>query len=248
MVPRLSQRTQHPVEAWRPGGSGHRVNSPSLRRPQASLAASGKADTLPPVTIRIVGALLASAVVLSGCTSEEKKPTVLPPAPSTSPSLTAAAPLPLPLPPEADAATGAAASAFAAYYLDVIARALQTADATQLKSLSDAGCQGCQNFIGAVEGAKETGEVARGGDFNVLFAASPPPVDGGVVVNFRYERAAATVIDESGAVTAELPPDPPLDAQMRLLRRSGGWTVLGFRPHRCPHEPALHRDRHLADL
>ena len=117
----------------------------------------------------------------------------------------------------------------AAYYLDVIGRALQTADATQLESLSDAGCQGCQNFIGAVKGSKEAREVTRGGEFTVLSAASPPLVDGGVVVQFRYERAAATVVDEFSAVTAKLPPDPPLDAQMRLLRRPGGWIVLGFR-------------------
>lgn len=177
------------------------------------------------MTIRTVGTLLALVVVLSGCMSEEKKPGVLPPAPSRSPTAEA----PLTLPPEADAATPEAANAFAAYYLDVIGRALQTADATQLESLSDAGCQTCQNFIGAVNGAKETGEVARGGDFTVFDAVSPSLVDGGVVVNFRYERAAATVVDESGSVTAELPPDPPLDAQMRLLRRPEGWFVLGFR-------------------
>ncbi|MGI8535607.1 MAG: DUF6318 family protein [Mycobacteriales bacterium] len=181
------------------------------------------------MTIRTVGTLLALAVVLSGCTTEEKKPTVLPPAPSTSPSPSATAPPPLPLPPEAAAATPQAASAFAGYFLDVIGQALQTADAAQLESLSDAGCQGCQNFIGAVKGAEEDGKIARGGDFSVLSAASPPLVNGEVIVSIRYERAAATIVDASGAVTAELPPDEPLDALMRLQRRPEGWIVLGFR-------------------
>ncbi len=175
--------------------------------------------------IRTVGPLLALAVVLSGCTSKDEKPTVLPPAPSTSPTAEA----PLPLPTQADAATPEAANAFAGYYLDVIGRAFQTADATQLESLSDAGCSGCRDFIGAVKGSNEAGEVTCGGDITVLDAVSPSLVDGGVVVNIRYERAAATLVNESGAITAELPPDPPLDAQMRLLRRPQGWIVLGFR-------------------
>ena len=177
------------------------------------------------MTFRTVGTLLALTVVLSGCTAGEGDPTVLPPAPSAS-SSAPAAPSP---PPEAAAETAAGASAFARYYLEVLGRALQSADPSQVKALSDSGCGGCQNLIGAVEDARSKGQHVREADFQVLFAAAPPVQDGDVVVDLRYERLEGELLDADGIVVSPIPPEKALDAQMRLMRMGKSWIVLGFR-------------------
>jgi hypothetical protein len=166
-------------------------------------------------------ALVAAALV--GC-SAEADPTPLPPLPSVSPTQVAPQ-----VPPEATPATAQGAAAFAGHYLDVLTLAFQRADATELRALSDAGCGGCNNFIGAVEGSAAAREITDGGAFKVVFAEAPPVEKGEVIVELRYERAAARILTADGSVRVELPADPPLNAQMRLLRRGDGWVVLGFR-------------------
>lgn len=182
-----------------------------------------RADTLAFVTIRVGLAALCVVAALAGCT-EEAAPAPLPSVPTASPT-----PAALPVPPEATPESAEGAAAFARYYMAVLTKAFQDADATQLRTLSDGACGGCNNFIGAVEGSAEANERTEGGEFNVVFAESPPVEDGDVIVELRYSRAAARIVTGDGTVRVELPPDPPLDAQMRLVRKDAGWVVMGLR-------------------
>ena len=167
---------------------------------------------------------LCALLGLVGCTEEAAAPPPLPSVAAASPT-----PVALPVPPEATPETPRGAAAFARFYMQVLTEAFQTADPTQLRSLSDPGCGGCNNFISAVEGSADAGERTEGGDFNVVFAEAPPVEDGDVIVELRYSRDAARVLTGDGSVRVEVPADPPLDAQMRLVRTGSSWIVMGLR-------------------
>ncbi len=163
------------------------------------------------MTIRTVATLLALAVVLPGCTSDEKVPTVLPPAPSASPTPTASQapePMRVPIPPEATAETSQGASAFASYYLKLVEAAFATADPQALKEASAPGCGGCDALIGSVEGLKRQGHKRIGGNYVVREALAPAIVDGDVVVDIAYERPVGRVVDASGTVIRRRIPCP----------------------------------------
>ena len=181
-------------------------------------------DTLRFVTIRTGLAALCVLGALAGCSEEAAAPPPLPTAATSSPT-----PVALPVPPEATPETPQGAAAFARYYMQVLTEAFRSADAMQLRALSDPGCGGCNNFIGAVEGSAAANERTEGGEFTVVFAESPPVEDGDVIVDLRYSRTGARVVTGDGTVRVELPPDPPIDAQMRLVRKGAGWIVMGFR-------------------
>lgn len=172
--------------------------------------------------IRASLAAVSAALLLLGCSSEPE-PDPLPPVPTTSPT-----PVVLPLPSEAAAATPQGAAAFSRYYMDVLSEALATGDAAQLRALSDPGCGGCTNFIGAAEGG-EPGERIQDGRFVVAFAEAPPLQDEETIVILRYTRDAGVLLRADGTVAASIAPEPALDAEMRLKRQGTGWIVLGFR-------------------
>ncbi len=178
------------------------------------------------VTILRVATLLVLAVALPGCTSDEQRPTVLPPAPSTSPTL---APVQVPVPPEATAETPQGASAFASYYLELVEVAFATADAGAVKDASASGCGGCDALIGSIEGLQRQGRKRIGGDYVIGETLAPAVVKGDVVVDITYERRAGRVVDASGQVLETADPVPVTNAQMRLIRRGGSWIVQGYR-------------------
>ncbi|MCW2680350.1 MAG: hypothetical protein JWM62_1751, partial [Frankiales bacterium] len=117
--------------------------------------------------IRTLVAAACLVGLVGGCSSDPK-PAPLPPVPSASP-----APSALPLPSEAAAETPQGAAAFARYYMDVITQALSSGDATLLRTLSDADCGGCTNFIGAAEGGEPGGRI-EDARLVVEFAEAPP--------------------------------------------------------------------------
>ena len=184
--------------------------------------------------------VLGLGVAAAGCSAEEAEPASLPPVPSASASALSAgrpspersggsaAQVPVPAPSSASVATVDDASAFARHYLEVLTTSFQTADAKSLRALSDPGCGGCNNLIAAVEGAARAEEHTEGGVFAVVFAEAPPPAGGETTVELRYSRTAATIVDAAGHAVAQLPADPPLDAQMRIAKRGEEWVVLGF--------------------
>jgi hypothetical protein len=178
---------------------------------------------LPPVVMRGTAAAVALVAALAGC-SAEADPTPLPPLPSVSPT-----PETLQVPPEATPDTAEGAAAFAKYYLAVLEEALRSGEPGRLRELSDSGCGGCRNLIGAVERAQAAGQVVRGGEFVVLSAVSPAPEQGEAMVDLRYSREAGELVTLAGEVVEPIQPEPPIDAQMRVARAGTGWRVLGFR-------------------
>jgi hypothetical protein len=126
------------------------------------------------------------------------------------------------------AETAEGAAAFARYWIKVLEQSLATGDATQLKTLSDDGCGGCTNLVGAAEGG-EAGESIRGGRFVVQFAEAPPIEGDETIVALRYSRGGGELLNADGTVIAPVAPEGPVDAEMRIKRRDGSWIVLGFR-------------------
>jgi hypothetical protein len=170
----------------------------------------------------LVTALLTGA--LAGCSSDPE-PRTLPPVPSASP--TAAAPLPVP--PEATPATPQGAAAFARYYLGLMNQAFSTRDSSLVRRVSDPGCGGCNNLIGAIDESPEEGERVEGGKYVVAFAEAPPVEEGDVIVEVRYSLTEVRVLAPDGSLIRRTPPVENVDAQMRLLRRGNAWIVAGFR-------------------
>ena len=174
-------------------------------------------------------------LAVSGCSSDEAEPSTLPAVPSASsstrPSASPAAVAPSipPVPSAAESATPQGATAFAKHYLEVLTTAFHEADARSLRQLSDADCGGCNNFIAAVEASATEKERTEGGIFEVVFAEAPPLQSDETIVELRYLRSAATIVDSRGTTVTTLAADPPLDAQMRVRRLGESWLVLGFR-------------------
>ncbi|MDQ3610347.1 MAG: DUF6318 family protein [Actinomycetota bacterium] len=177
------------------------------------------------MTNRTVGTLLALAVVLlAGCTSDEKEPTVLPPAPSVSPS----PPLPS-FPLEAMNETSEGASAFARYYFDLLNQAYAGADATVVQRVTASGCGGCDALIAVIQRLKEDRQRSVGGEYRILSAIAPAVIDGDVIVDVSYDRSAGQIVNEKNVIVESGAPVPRTDAQLRLIRRDGSWLVQGFR-------------------
>lgn len=175
--------------------------------------------------------MLRSAVVavflsgsLLGCSSDPE-PRTLPPAPSPSPTAAAV----LPVPPEATPETPQGAAAFTRYYLELLNQAFAAGDASRVRELSDPECDACNNLIKAIEQEEEPGQRIEGGDYRVLFAESPPVENGDVIVDLRYALTEARVLRLDGTIVRTTPPNPGINAQLRLLRRDGSWIVRGFR-------------------
>lgn len=167
--------------------------------------------------------MLCLAVPLVGCGPDPDGPTRLPPVESSSPS-----PVALPLPSEAAAETPQGAAAFAEYYFEVVNAGLQSGDASAVQRLSDPGCGGCVNLIGAIEEDPQPGERIEGGLFELAFAEAAPAEEGVIAVDLRYSVSALRVLDDDGRVLREKPASTSLDAQLFLKRAQEGWIVRGF--------------------
>ena len=181
------------------------------------------ADTLAFVTIRAGLTALCVVAALAGCT-EAAAPAPLPSVPTASP--TAAA---LPIPPEATPETPQGAAAFTRYYFDVVNRAFVAGDASDVRRLSDPECEGCNNLVRAIEEEPDPGERIEGGEFEVIFAESPPVEGGDVIVDLRYAVTELRVVGQDGRVIRTTPAEPGIDAQLRLIREGQAWVVRGFR-------------------
>lgn len=121
-----------------------------------------------------------------------------------------------------------APSDFAASFLRELSRGYQETDTATLRAMSDPGCGGCNNLLRAIEDARAAGERTIGGQFRLLTAAAPAVDAGETIVEMRYSRDPAVVVNMSGEQVAQIPADPPLNAQMRLRLQGTTWRVLGL--------------------
>jgi hypothetical protein len=175
------------------------------------------------VTIRAAVVAVCVSAALAGC-SAEADPEPLPSAAAPSPT-----PVALPVPPEATPETAQGAAAFARYYLELVNRGFASVDAAAVRSVSDPGCGTCSDLIRAIEERPPAGERFEGGDYDVIFAESPPVQNGDVIVDIRYRIGELRVYGPDGKLLRSTPTQAPTDAQMRLNRRGNSWMVRGFR-------------------
>lgn len=176
------------------------------------------------MTTHVAVGLLCLALTVVGCSAGDQEPDPLPPVTTSSPS-----PVDLPMPSEAAAETPEGAAAFARYYFEMLNHAFRTGDAGGVKRLSEPGCEGCNNLIGAIEKEGKPGERVEGGDYSIVYAESPPIENGDVVVEVRYALAEVLVTATDGRVIETIPANPGIDAQLRLIRNGETWLVRGFR-------------------
>jgi hypothetical protein len=145
------------------------------------------------VTIRAAVVAACVSAALAGC-SAEAEPEPLPSAAAPSPT-----PVALPVPPEATPETAQGAAAFARYYLELVNRAFASIDATAVRSVSDPDCGTCSDLIRAIEESPTAGERFEGGDYEVIFAESPPVENGDVIVDVRYRIGELRVYGQMGS-------------------------------------------------
>lgn len=168
--------------------------------------------------------VLALAVVGCSASGEEQSPGSVP---SLSPVATPTASVP-PLPAAAQGDGPEAASEFAKYYLGLVTRAFATGDSATLRSLSDAGCEGCQALAAAVDELAAQGRRAEGGEYTFTSAVAPGSEKQDYIVLIDYSRAVTRIRDSQGAVVAEEPAVSGRTSQMRVVREGERWVVYGY--------------------
>jgi hypothetical protein len=189
-------------------------------------------------------------VAVAGCSADEAGPAEVGPlasgsrtaavegAASSDPAVLASAsqsagePSPadeVPLPAAATAEDALGASAFAKHYMLVLQKALESSDASNFESLSDPGCGGCRNIIDAIGQASQAGQRVSGAELSVVFAEAPAVRGGETIVDLRYERRSGRLLSRDGAVVEAIPPEGPIDTQLRVRRQGEAWVVLGLR-------------------
>lgn len=113
---------------------------------------------------RIVFAM-ASALLLLGCTGEAETETVFTPEPTPVPEMSEPvnpdAVLP-PMPEQARADNTEGAVFFVRYYVDVQNYAALTGDTTELRRLSDSGCEACMNYVHSFDERYANGGYFKG--------------------------------------------------------------------------------------
>ena len=178
------------------------------------------------MTIRTGLAALCLLGALAGCSEEAAAPPPLPTAPTSSPT-----PVALPVPPEATPETPQGAAAFARYYFgEVVNAAYDRLDPTPVQSLSAADCNSCANIVKDIERLRDADLRVAGDRFKVAFAeAAPAEADGSIIVDFRFSSDPYVEKDASGKQVREEPAQKDQDAQVKLMRRGGGWIVAGIR-------------------
>ena len=164
-------------------------------------------------------------VVLSGCTSGEGDPTVLPPVPSAS-STSA----PLQVPPEATADTAQGAAAFARFFFAEINRAYSERDPEFVRRLAASECGSCAAVATDIERLQRADHQVAGRRYIVSSAeASPPGVDGRVIVDFRFTDDPYVERDDAKKIVKDFPAQGVQDGQAMLMRVSDEWRVSAIR-------------------
>ena len=114
--------------------------------------------------MRFGGIVLATALVLSACSSDPA-----PKEPDPSKATTATTPaVALPtMPPQASEDSPEGAAAFVKHYVDVFNYAAATGDVKELSRISAPDCQGCQSYIDLYRDTYKKGGYFKGGDWKI---------------------------------------------------------------------------------
>jgi hypothetical protein len=178
-----------------------------------------------------------SVLALGACSDDDPEPKIAPTPSSaapTSPSTTpASGPTEPTMPPEAEGTDAAAAEAFVRFYWATADYAQATADVEGLRSISDPGCQACQQALDFLDSVDRRDGVIRGGQTDLSAISSAPVGDDGNrrVVRFDLTSAEQTV-DFPGSSDDEHYPAGTVEAEAILHASKNGWTIeyWGERP------------------
>ena len=187
-------------------------------------------------TLRLVAALAAGAVVLSGCSEQQEASDTLPGA-DASPSASEGELPPLgppahPVPAEARHRTPEGALAFAEYYMGLGTEIGEGAiPAEALLDLSE-GCELCQEVADSYKADQAAGYTYRNLTYTFDEYAMPTLSGDTAELGFVYAQSAYTVVDaegneiqeRSGAATGELQSGMLLRWKVPLK----GWTVTSL--------------------
>ena len=156
-------------------------------------------------TLRLVAALAAGALVLSGCSERQEAADTLPEAdaPSSEPELPPLGPPDLPMPAEARTQDAAGAEAFVRYYIDLINRTSTVMDAAPLREFSD-GCLDCDRIASAVENDASVGYQYSGGSIFITTVGEPLLKMPTAEMALRADVAELTVRDAAGKELPDL--------------------------------------------
>ena len=147
-------------------------------------------------TLRLVAALAAGALVLSGCSERQEAADTLPEAdaPSSEPELSPLGPPDLPMPAEARTPTPDGAQAFFEYYIEVYNHAFASMDSSYLRDLGS-GCADCNLIADQLDADMAAGWRYEGGTLRID-SMSPPSVEGDTAqLALIFTQAPLTVIN-----------------------------------------------------
>jgi hypothetical protein len=171
--------------------------------------------------------LLASGLVLAGCSDEEPQPPPKTSGNSPTAVTTSAAPVAAPTLPTAATADPEGAEAFVRYFWDVFNYTYASGDTQLLRSISDKSCKFCADVAGDVDRLTREGGRTEGARVTVHgVLAVPPDVPAGAVVTSIISQEAGVTKARSGNALSESPEISRRAAELAVIHRQD-WVVLG---------------------
>lgn len=172
--------------------------------------------------------LLASGLVLAGCSDEEPQPPPKTSGNSPTAVTTSAAPVAAPTLPAAATADPEGAEAFVRYFWDVFNYTYASGDTKLLRSISDKSCKFCASTAADVQEWVSQGSHIEGGRVEVVEVVAPPvDVRKGALVYSVIEQVAGRVVAKDGVVVATGEPIPRRRSDVLVRYVSGRWQMRG---------------------
>ena len=170
----------------------------------------------------LAGAVTALVLVLTGCGSDNPKPS-RPASSSASPSASPSAVAPT-MPAEAKGTGPEAAKAFVKHYLATFSYAARTGDVRGMRSLAADGCTSCGELTDKIQQVYGAGGSASGRGYEernlrVTESSSSRVVLRGVVTQFAQRS-----VSSSGASPTNFPRGE-LKSQFEVVQQDGNWHL-----------------------
>lgn len=198
--------------------------------------------------MHLVGAVAASALLLTGCNSGGTPGGTDSASPAASATVSpSATPTPTPasdlgpalyvteprLPAGAGEHSREGLESFTRYYVELLEYAYKTGELHRLKSVVAPDCATCSGPIGDIENAYASGGWVVGGDLETTGVSTSflPSTTGAYFVNLSIKQGRTAYFSGPGIMVADVPA-PSQDAPMQLTAEyvSGAWQVESFAP------------------
>jgi hypothetical protein len=171
--------------------------------------------------------LLASGLVLAGCSDEEPQPPPKTSGNSPTAVTTSAAPVAAPTLPTAATADPEGAEAFVRYFWDVFNYTYASGDTQLLRSISDKSCKFCADVAGDVDRLTREGGRTEGSRITVREAIAPPErATDGLIVSSVVSQSAGRTLAADGSVLSQGASMPNSLAKVLVIYGTQ-WRVVG---------------------